>query len=131
MAIDHSISHIISSEDENLMEPSADFQEHLRVGNELMLSGEEIDKVRVALLQRKISPSDLDLAMLQIRKNYFARKRKRGTALVLIGSILLVFGCIFTMVMHSYGFQINYILYIPTTTGIGLLLWGMINVMGW
>lgn len=113
------------------MEPTKDYEEHLRIGNEMMLRGIEIDEVRVTLLQRNITPSDLDRAINEIRKNYYARKRKRGTITVGIGSVLLVFGCIITMVLHSYGYPINYILYVPTSIGIGLLLWGMIDIMGW
>lgn len=113
------------------MEPTSDYTEHLLVGNDMMLRGAEIDEVRVKLLQRNITPSDLDLVINEIRKNYYAKKRRRGTIVVGIGSCLLVFGCIITMVLHAYGYPISYILYGPTSVGILLLLWGMIDIMGW
>jgi hypothetical protein len=56
------------------METTSEYSEHLRIGNDMMLRGAQIDEVRVKLLQRNITPSELDVAINEIRKNYYAKK---------------------------------------------------------
>lgn len=59
------------------------------------------------------------------------RRRKRGFKLIFIGSFLLVFGFLLTLLLFHSNVCINYAMYGLTMTGIVLLLWGMVDLMGW
>ncbi|HEU4718780.1 MAG TPA: hypothetical protein VFU15_13140 [Bacteroidia bacterium] len=69
--------------------------------------------------------------MKEIKTIDFIRRKKRGFRSVTIGSFLLVFGFLITLLLYHSGSNINYAMYSVTIAGVVMLLWGMIDIMGW
>jgi hypothetical protein len=53
------------------------------------------------------------------------KERKTGITLVAIGSFLLVFGFIFSIILHKSNMSVDIALFGPTSIGAILLIWGM------
>lgn len=59
-------------------------------------------------------------------KIYHKQKRHhRGVVLAAIGSILLIFGFILSIILYNSGMPIDWALFGPTTIGAVVLIWGM------
>ncbi|HTL81286.1 MAG TPA: hypothetical protein VL651_06260 [Bacteroidia bacterium] len=69
--------------------------------------------------------------LLEIKNIHYSRRKNRGFKLVFAGALILIFGFILTVILFHSGSGINYAMYGLTTIGIILLLWGMIDILGW
>lgn len=103
----------------------------ISAGYKLLDSGISLSDIRPALESAKLSASEIDDAMPILRKHHYAKRRHRGIINLLIGSLLLVAGCIVAVIMHdnSTGFRIA--LYTPSLVGTILACWGLIDIVGW
>ena len=97
----------------------------------MLLRGIEMDSIRESLSARVDDEVQLDAVMKSIREIHYARRRKRGVILSLIGSALLVFGCIFVICLSDSSGAARFALYAPTGVGAILVLWGLADVLGW
>ncbi|MFN8712774.1 MAG: hypothetical protein ACK5Z2_07965 [Bacteroidota bacterium] len=66
----------------------------------------------------------------KIRKERYAMRRKRGVKLLLIGAVMLLSGFILTLIFVYNNKSIDYVMYGMTTAGIAVLLWGVVDVLG-
>jgi hypothetical protein len=71
--------------------------------------------------------SELDLN----QSNSVSRKQRtaKGFSMTGIGAIILLGGCVISMVMSSTNPLYNYFLYIPTSIGASMVLYGMYCVL--
>lgn len=71
--------------------------------------------------------SELDLN----QSNSVSRKQRtaKGFSMTGIGAIILLGGCVISMVMSSTNPLYNYFLYIPTSIGASMVLYGMYYVL--
>jgi hypothetical protein len=71
--------------------------------------------------------SELDLN----QSNSVSRKQRtaKGFSMIGIGAIILLGGCVISMVMSSTNPLYNYFLYIPTSIGASMVLYGMYCVL--
>lgn len=77
------------------------------------------------------SPVIIEALLEELKTVNRIRRKKRGIRNVFIGSCLLVFGFLITLILFDSTVSINYAMYGITTFGIVLLFWGMIDLMGW
>lgn len=105
-------------------------QDLLQAGLARFISGSGMSDIRDHLHRTGADASEVDSVMQQIKKVYYAKRRKRGMTVVLIGSLLLVFGCVFALAMHGDTTSFRTALYGPCIIGAILVCWGMVDIMG-
>jgi hypothetical protein len=103
----------------------------LQEGHNMLMRGIEFDAIRLHLSSKSSDTLQLDEVMKSLRAIYYARRRKRGVLLTLIGSVLLVFGCVFVITAYDSAAGVRLALYLPSLVGSGLVLWGIVDVLGW
>lgn len=83
-------------------------------------------------LRKAGAPDELIRVIIgEIKEVNRIRRKKRGFKLVFAGCFLLVFGFLITLALFHSNTGMQYAMYGLTTLGIVLLLWGMIDLMGW
>ncbi|MFM2019249.1 MAG: hypothetical protein RL007_2905 [Bacteroidota bacterium] len=105
-------------------------QELLQSGLTRFLSGSDLSDVREHLKVSGAEANEVETVMQYIKKLHYAKRRKRGMTTVLIGSLLLVFGCVFALAMHGDTASFRTALYGPCIIGAILVCWGMVDIMG-
>jgi|688.fasta_scaffold725934_2 hypothetical protein len=105
-------------------------QKLLQSGLTRFLSGADLSDVREHLKISGAEANEVETVMQHIKKLYYAKRRKRGMTTVLIGSLLLVFGCVFALAMHGDTATFRTALYGPCIIGAILVCWGMVDIMG-
>jgi hypothetical protein len=77
--------------------------------------------------ENQTTTSELDLN----QSNSVSRKQRtaKGFSMTGIGAIILLGGCVISMVMSSTNPLYNYFLYIPTSIGASMVLYGMYCVL--
>lgn len=105
-------------------------QDLLQNGLTRFLSGSDMSDIREHLKVSGADASEVESVMAHIKKLYYAKRRKRGMTTVLIGSLLLVFGCVFALAMHGDSTSFRTALYGPCIVGAILVCWGMVDIMG-
>jgi hypothetical protein len=93
--------------------------------------GIEHHHIETFLKEEGADEHTISLILGEIKTIYRIRRKKRGFKLVFIGSFLLVFGFVITLFLFHSSVSINYSMYGLTMIGIVLLLWGMVDLMGW
>lgn len=93
--------------------------------------GIEFHHIEVNLSREGASGAHIEIIIRELKDLNYIRRKKRGFKLVFIGAMLLVFGFVLTLLLFHSGTSINYSMYGLTTAGIILLLWGMVDLMGW
>lgn len=111
--------------------PQQKFHEFLIIATEQHSKGIEHDHIEINLKEAGASDELVVIIIKQIKELHYLKRRKRGFKLVLFGSLLLVFGFLITLMLFHSGTTINYAMYGLTIAGVILLLWGMIDLMGW
>lgn len=113
------------------MEINANDKPVLAAGLKLLNSGVGFSDIRHSLEANKYPAEEIDEAIDALRKYHYEKRRRRGILSGLIGSMLLVIGCITAIVIHdnTAGFRIA--LYTPCIVGSVLVCWGLIDILGW
>jgi len=93
--------------------------------------GIEYHHIEVNLAKEGATEVHIEIIIRELKDIHYIRRKKRGFKLVFAGAFLLVFGFVLTLLLFHSGNSINYAMYGLTTAGIFLLLWGMIDLMGW
>lgn len=106
-------------------------KEKLDLARTLLEKGVELDHIRKQTLSSGVSEAETEEIMKTIKFLYYSKRRKRGFRNVFIGSFILVFGFLITLVLFHSNTSINYAMYTLTIAGAILLLWGMADIMGW
>jgi hypothetical protein len=106
-------------------------EHHKQAAVALIYRGHEPDHIRRQLQESKLTQEELDAIMKVVKEHYYANRRQRGVVLAGIGSVILVFGFLITVILHYSGGEIKLVMYGLRTVGALLLLWGMVDIMDW
>ncbi|MBS1634747.1 MAG: hypothetical protein JST26_02415 [Bacteroidetes bacterium] len=66
----------------------------------------------------------------QLKMVHYARKRKRGSQIILFGSLFLLIGFICTCAFFHSGMPIHWVLYGFTTLGLIIIFIGLYDIFG-
>lgn len=67
-------------------------------------------------------------AVDQLKQHHKIKQRKTGIVLAGIGSFLLIFGFILSIILQQANMSIDIALFGPTTIGVVVLIWGMAKI---
>jgi len=90
--------------------------------------GKSIQEIEDILVNNGLSRIEAVRISGSLTSNKFEKKRKRGFLLIGIGSFLLVFGFVLTVIMYHNGMPIELAMYGPTMIGALLLMGGLIYI---
>ena len=110
--------------------PATEHAEIIHEGIQMMRRGLEFESIRETL-QAKLSESELDSVMKILKDYKHVMRRRRGGMLCIVGSIMLVFGCVFVLAMQDSHGAARMAIYLPSIVGSGLVLWGLVDLLGW
>ena len=113
------------------MDISDTYNPALDAGMHLLASGTDLDNIRHSLESKKFTPEEIEEAMAVLKKQWYAKRHRRGMNNLLIGSVLLVLGCIVAVIMHDNTTFFRIALYGPSLVGCVIVCWGLIDVIGW
>jgi hypothetical protein len=103
----------------------------LKEAMDMQKRGLDFENIRQNLAAQLSDTAELNEIMKSLKEHHYAIRRRRGTLLAIIGAILLVFGCIAVLAMHDIGGATRMAIYLPSIIGSGLVLWGLVDVLGW
>lgn len=103
----------------------------LAAGWKLLNSGVGFSDIRHSLEAKNYPSAEIDEAIETLRKYHYERRRRRGILSALIGSALLVIGCITAVLIHDNTAGFRVALYAPCIVGSLLVCWGLIDILGW
>jgi hypothetical protein len=85
----------------------------------------DYDKTKAHLIESGIDETKSTELINLLQLIHRHKERKTGITLVAIGSFLLVFGFIFSIILHKSNMPVDIALFGPTSIGAVLLIWGM------
>jgi hypothetical protein len=97
---------------------------------ELLREGESNSAIIAYLHKNGADEATITSLVDKIRKERYAMRRKRGVKLLLLGAVMLLTGFVLTLVFVYNNTSIDYVMYGMTTAGIAVLLWGVVDVLG-
>lgn len=97
---------------------------------ELLREGESNTAIIAYLHKNGADEATITTIVDKIRTERYALRRKRGVKLLLLGGALLFSGFILTLLFVYNNQSIDYVMYGMTTAGIAILLWGIVDVLG-
>lgn len=97
---------------------------------ELLREGESNSAIIAYLHKKGADEATITGLVDKIRIERYAMRRKRGVKLLLIGAVLLLTGFVITLVFMYTNRSIDYVMYGMTTAGIAIMLWGVVDVLG-
>lgn len=109
----------------------AEFQAFREIAIDHQDRGVEHHHIEATLTSKGAHPEAIKEILREIKTMELIRRKKRGFKLVLAGSLFLVFGFLITLALFHTSVSISYSMYGLTTLGVVLLLWGMVDIMGW
>lgn len=113
------------------METSSRDNPALTTGLQLFASGTDLQDIRLSLESKNYDIAEIETAMVVLKNQWYAKRRRRGIINLLVGAVLLIAGCVVAMVMHDNSTTFRVALYGPSMVGAGLVCWGLIDVIGW
>jgi len=116
---------------QSIMENQLHYEENLKDAISWITQGETRDNIRKRLLDKGLEDCVLCNVMNAVSVFYYAKRRERGVGLLIAGSILLVSGFFLTVFLFHANASIDMAMYGLTGTGILVLLYGLIEVLGW
>jgi hypothetical protein len=90
--------------------------------------GKSKQEIEDILVEKGLSRTEAVMIAGSLISNKYEKKRKRGFLLIGIGSFLLVFGFVLTVIMYHNGMPIELAMYGPTMVGALFLLGGLIYI---
>lgn len=111
--------------------PSLPDDQLLHEGVDMLLRGLDIEQIRNTLAAKADNEEHLETLMARVRLVHYERRRKRGVVTGLIGCCLLIFGCVLVFVLQDHAGASRLALYVPSFVGSGLVLWALVDVLGW
>jgi hypothetical protein len=92
----------------------------------LYAEGMSIHEVEDYLVENGVSRIDAVKLTTGFTSNKFESRRKRGFLLIGVGSFLLIFGFLLTVIMYHNGMPIGLAMYGPTIAGALLVMGGLV-----
>jgi hypothetical protein len=106
---------------------STDF---LQIADSLLKRGQSFDEISIQLRQHGAPENLLQEIIEHIKTLKLTRKRNSGFLCCGIGVVLLVAGCMLTLVLFNSG-NMKMAMYSLTTIGVIFTLKGLVDLMGW
>ncbi len=106
-------------------------QDLFHEGLDMLQRGIDISNIRENLRSKVKDESELESVISSLKEYRYVLRRRRGGILCIVGSILLVFGCVFVLVLQDTSGASRMAIYIPSVIGSGLVLWGLVDLLGW
>lgn len=97
---------------------------------DLLSRGENNSFIIAHLHKKGVDEATTTALVDKVRKERYAIRRRRGVKLLLVGAIFLLLGFVLTLAFVYNDKSIDYVMYGMTTAGIGLMLWGVVDIMG-
>lgn len=88
----------------------------------------DYEKTTTLLIESGIQTEEADSLVKLLQQYHRLKERKMGVILSGIGSSLLIFGFILSILLQRANMSIDIALFGPTTIGAILLIWGMAKV---
>lgn len=88
----------------------------------------DYEKVNEELVKLGADASLADNLVIELKKIHRAKRRHRGIVLAGIGSFILIFGFILSIILFHAGMSIDIALFGPTSVGAIILIWGMAEI---
>ena len=107
------------------------FEDYTTLASNLFKEGKDADSVRTELAGAGAAEDVIQSIISQLQSQNFLKRRKRGIAMGVTGSVLLLIGFVLTVIFFHSGVSINYVMYGLTSLGVILLMAGMVDVLGW
>lgn len=105
--------------------------DYVRMAQTLHREGLNPEQITLQLKEKGASENLLQEALHQFQQWKLLRKRNTGFACCGIGVILLIVGCIITILMYGTGGDIRLAMYGLTTIGVVFTVKGLIDIIGW
>jgi len=93
--------------------------------------GKTVDEIIAILTDEGLSNEEINTIIAKLKEEFYAKLRVKGFVYVGIGACLLFLCFIILFSMEFDHPFFHYILYGITTAGACLVLYGMVNVLGW
>ena len=105
--------------------------DHLDRAQKMLTSGKSRLEIINSLQSHGASNENASLFENQARRCSYLRKRKRGFVIGLMGIVLLVSGFFLTIFIFNADALIDVTLFGMTSSGVILLLAGIVDLLGW
>ncbi|MGB3005198.1 MAG: hypothetical protein WBC06_01730 [Chitinophagaceae bacterium] len=107
-----------------------DSNDFLTIADSLKKKGLNYEEITLQLRQHGAPDNLLQETIDRIKSLSLLRKRNSGFLCCGIGVVLLVVGCMLTLLLFSNG-NIKFVMYGLTTIGVIFTLKGLVDLMGW
>ncbi len=97
----------------------------------LFRQGHSADEITTRLRNKGAEDNLLQQALAEIKRLRITRQRNNGFIWCSIGTVLLVTGCLLTIMLHINGQNIRLVMYSLTSIGIIIIMKGLKDVFGW
>ena len=112
------------------MEKEDVYNAYYERARELLEQQLSFELIHEKLLKEGAEPLTTSEIVSQLKKLYYARKRKRGSQIILFGSLFLLIGFICTCAFFHSGMPIHWVLYGFTTLGLIIIFIGLYDIFG-
>jgi hypothetical protein len=89
-----------------------------------------ISEIKMRIEAEGANESEVVQLMNHVKKIYYAEKRKRGTLIILAGSVLLLIGFIMTVFNFHSNTSFQYVMYGFTSAGLLVIFFGLYDIFG-
>lgn len=96
----------------------------------MMKDGENNSTILAHLLSSGADDATVGAIADKLQTMRYRLRRQRGVKLLIAGAVVLLIGFILTFIFTSTNHSFQYVMYATTSVGIGLLLWGIVDVLG-
>lgn len=86
--------------------------------------------IREKLREMNADESLCEMAYNEFKKILNLKRRKRGIVFLGAGSAFLIIGFLLTAFLFHNNESFQWVMYVVTSAGIGLLFWGIVDVLG-
>jgi hypothetical protein len=98
---------------------------------QLKKQGMELSEISGLLLKENIPADTVDAILQQWKKIYYAKKRNQGFVYIGLGTSLMIFSFILSVILFYNDKSIDWALYGITFLGLSLTFKGMVDILGW
>ncbi len=105
--------------------------ELVQLASSLYRRGCNDEEVTLQLREKGAAETMLDEIISQVKSIRISKRRSTGFICCGIGVVLLVVGCMLTLMLYNSGGNIRLVMYGLTSIGVGFAIKGLIDLLGW
>jgi predicted phage tail protein len=113
------------------MENTLTLEPHLSNARDWFSHGDSQDTILEKLQKLGLDEPTREVIMKEMSSLFLEKKRQNGIRMIIIGALFLVVGFFLTVFLFHANQSIDFVMYGMTTVGASLLLYGLVNVLGW